>query len=280
MKNKKEENKPLYVCKSIFNGYEYKEMIKSFPNELYKSLIFRDTFINFIYCFIFLILTQNIYYCILQFAFFEIIILIVCWFKIDYFAEQNWINLYKKKRIKPTNYELEFYDNYFIVKNDTVTIKTKYSEVDKCIETDTNFYFYVLPRNSCTIIQKNNCSLNLIKFVREKISNIETLGNVKKNKYQYSKTKAIILFVLLILSLLGARFSFYLINKNSYHVGINNLKNMWIFLCWLPFPLLSTIFGFKYRKNGIINIINMILGCIITLLFLTLGLITFFYCFT
>ena len=112
--------------------------------------------------------------------FFEIIILIVCWFKIDYFAEQNWINLYKKKRIKPTNYELEFYDNYFIVKNDTVTIKTKYSEVDKCIETDTNFYFYVLPRNSCTIIQKNNCSLSLIKFIREKISNIETLDNIKK----------------------------------------------------------------------------------------------------
>ena len=179
---KKEENKPLYVCKTVEDGYEYKKMIKWFPNETYKALIVRYTFINFICYFMALFFTQDSYYCISQFAFFEIFFLIACWFKIDYFAEKYRINLYRKQKIISTNYEyeVEFYDNYFIVKNDTVTVKIEYSKVDKSIETDTNFYFYVLPKNSCTIIQKNNCSLNLIKFVREKISNIETLGNVKK----------------------------------------------------------------------------------------------------
>lgn len=159
-----------------------------------------------------------------------------------------------------------------------------YDEIDKCVETDTNFYLKFGKRNKIIFIQKNACDLELISFLREKFKVYENhLGETTKfkgaKKYHnpnFIKTFMIILFIITICSLWGALWSVSLVDKINPQHGFNFTKNTWVFWCWLPIPILSIILGFKYKNAGFKCTKNIVGGFIIGLLLLVYGSFSLF----
>lgn len=81
----------------------------------------------------------------------------------------------------------------------------------------------------------------------------------------------IFLFVITIASLWGALYTLMLINNVLPQHGSGFVRNMWVFWCWLPIPILSIILGFNYKKRGIKCTKNIVGGFIIGLLLLLYG---------
>ena len=81
----------------------------------------------------------------------------------------------------------------------------------------------------------------------------------------------IILFVITIASLWGALYTVGLVDNLIPQHGFNFTKNMWVFWCWLPIPVLSIILGFKYKKTGFKCTKNIVSGFIIGFLLLIYG---------
>ena len=84
-----------------------------------------------------------------------------------------------------------------------------------------------------------------------------------------------ILLILFILSLSTICIGLTLLDIIPQH-GLNYFKNLWVFWCLIPIPLLSLILGFKYKKRNFSCTKNIIGGAIITTLLFVLGLYSFF----
>lgn len=198
--------------------------------------------------------------------------------RLEHYAEKSFNSLQKKGRADTEIYT-EFYDDYFIRQGEIETNKINYNDIDKCIETDTNFYLRFSKRNKIIIIQKNLCDLELISFIREKFKDLENHLGDKSNfkgvkKYHnphFIKTFMIILFIITICSLGGALWTMALVDKIHPQHGFNFTKNTWVFWCWLPFPVLSVILGFKYKNAGFKCTKNIVGGFIIGFLLLIYG---------
>ena len=185
----------------------------------------------------------------------------------------------QKKEIFDMEIHIEFYDDYLLRQSEKITIKVNYNDIERCIETDTNFYLKMSKENRIIIIQKNSCDLELINFIREKFNNLENCLGDKSNfkgvrKYHnpnFIKKFMIILFIITICSLWGSLWSMSLADKINPQHGFNFIKNTWVFWCWLPVPLLSVILGFKYKKAGFKCTKNIVGGFIIGFLLLIYG---------
>lgn len=77
------------------------------------------------------------------------------------------------------------------------------------------------------------------------------------------KTGMMVLFILTLVSQVGALYSAGWINMLHPQHGFNFTKNMWVFWCWLPIPLLSILLGIKYKKAGFPCMKNIVGGFII-----------------
>lgn len=196
---------------------------------------------------------------------------------IDKVIEKDFKKLDSKVNID-NNYIIDFYNDYLIRRNRLDIIKLNYKDVIRSAETDTNFYLESLEKN-VIIIQKNECSLELVNFIRDKLKELEKdLGNIarlKKVKKRFHpdliRIIMIFLFVITIASLWGALYTLMLINNVLPQHGSGFVRNMWVFWCWLPIPILSIILGFKYKKRGIKCTKNIVGGFIIGLLLLLYG---------
>ena len=62
-------------------------------------------------------------------------------------------------------FRVRFYEDHFETQNDTAHGTHEYSKLYSVIETDTSFYLEV-EKGQCVIIQKKNCSDELIAFIR------------------------------------------------------------------------------------------------------------------
>ncbi|MDD3341219.1 MAG: hypothetical protein PHN72_03355 [Bacilli bacterium] len=96
----------------------------------------------------------------------------------------------------------------------------------------------------------------------------------EEKKYQNSKfikNGMILLFIMTILSVLGALYSFVFMNKINPQYGSAIAKNAWVFWCWLPVPIVSIILGVKYNKAGFKCIKNIVGGSIIGLFLFQYG---------
>ena len=277
---KKEKNgKILYTCESIVDSNEYKKIAKYFPNRIYWIFVTRGAILNLIISAIIAVLTKSLITTLVFFAIYQIFLMITYYVRLEHFAEKAFIARNKKSAID-TNFKFDFYDNYFIRKGNKSSIIVNYSEISRCIENDTNFYFYYPQRNIIIIIRKNECELELINFIRDKIKSIEnhlgdnsTFKGVKKyNNPSFIKSFMIILFISTILSLYGALYSMNLVDKIIPQHGFNFTKNSWVFWCWLPIPILSVIFGFKYKKSGFKCTKNIVGGFVIGFLLLVYGM--------
>lgn len=278
MKIKKKINdKYLYTCESKINSYEYKKMAKYFP-QIYWAYVILGTILNLVITSIIAILFRNIIGTLVFFAVYQIYLMILYKVRLEHYAEKSFNSLQKKGRADTEIYT-EFYDDYFIRQGEIETNKINYNDIDKCIETDTNFYLRFSKRNKIIIIQKNLCDLELISFIREKFKDLENHLGDKSNfkgvkKYHnphFIKTFMIILFIITICSLGGALWTMALVDKIHPQHGFNFTKNTWVFWCWLPFPVLSVILGFKYKNAGFKCTKNIVGGFIIGFLLLIYG---------
>lgn len=84
-------------------------------------------------------------------------------------------------------------------------------------------------------------------------------------------TGMMVLFILTLVSQVGALYSAELIQKLHPQHGFNFTKNMWVFWCWIPIPLFSILLGIKYKKAGFPCMKNIVGGFIIGLELLCFG---------
>ena len=274
---KKTNNKYLYTCESKIDAYEYKRMAKYFP-QMYWAYVIWGTILNLIITSIIAILSRSLVSTLIFFVAYQIFLMILYKVRLEHFAEKSF-NSMQKREISDTEIHTEFYEDYFIRQGEIETIKINYNDIDRCVETDTNFYLKFGKKNKIIIIQKNCCDLKLISFIREKFKDLENhLGDssnfkgIKKyHNPNFIKTFMIILFIITICSLWGALWTMALVDKINPQHGFNFNKNNWVFWCWLPVPLLSIILGFKYKNAGFKCTKNIVGGFIIGFLLLTYG---------
>lgn len=274
--------KCLYTCDSIIDANEYKKMANYFP-QMYWHYVIIGTVLNLIITAIVAIAFRSLLGTLIFFAVYQTYLMILYKVRLEHYAEKTF-NSMLKNGSADTEIHTEFYDDYFIRQGETETLKINYDEIDKCVETDTNFYLKFSKRNKIIFIQKNACDLELISFLREKFKVYENhLGETTKfkgaKKYHnpsFIKTFMIILFIITICSLWGALWSVSLVDKINPQHGFNFTKNTWVFWCWLPIPILSIILGFKYKNAGFKCTKNIVGGFIIAFLLLAYGSFSLF----
>lgn len=276
---KEKNNKCLYKCESIADGYEYKKMAKYFPKRVYWVFVKLGTLLNLVIMGFISLIFKNWMVTLTIFVLLEIYILV--YYKLETVIERFQNNRIKKGMVE-VNHENDFYEDFFIVSGEKSSITIDYSEISRCVENDTNFYLEYPAKNTVIILQKNKCDLELINFIRSKFENLENkLGDTSKikgidNSKNIDNTLSIsyfmtFLFILTIGSLWGALWSYSLIDELNPQHGLNFLKNTWIFWCWLPIPIASIVLGFKYKNKGINCTKNIVGGFIIVFLLLIYG---------
>lgn len=279
--NKEKKNRCLYKCESITDGYEYSKMAKYFPKRIYWVYVKLVTLLNFVITGFISLLFKNWIISLIFFALLEIYIFIYYKTCLESVTERFQNNRIKKGMAEASG-ENEFYEDYIIISDKKSSVTINYSEISRCMETDTNFYFEYPNKNIIIIIQKNKCDLELINFIRSKFKNLENnLGDNSKikgvdNLKNIDNTLSIsyfmtFLFILTIGSLWGTLWLYSVIDELNPQHGFNFLKNTWIFWCWLPIPITSIVLGYKYKNKGINCTKNIVGGFIIVFLLLIYG---------
>ena len=279
--NKEKKNRCLYKCESITDGYEYSKMAKYFPKRIYWVYVKLVTLLNFVITGFISLLFKNWIISLIFFVLLEIYIFIYYKTCLESVTERFQNNRIKKGLAEASG-ENEFYEDYIIINHKKSSVTINYSEISRCVETDTNFYLEYPNKNLIIIIQKNKCDLELINFIRSKFKNLENnLGDSSNfkgvdNFKNTDNTLSIsyfmtFLFILTIGSLWGALWSYSLIDELNPQHAFNFLKNTWIFWCWLPIPITSIVLGYKYKNKGINCTKNIVGGFIIVFLLLIYG---------
>lgn len=279
--NKEKKNRCLYKCESITDGYEYSKMAKYFPKRIYWVYVKLVTLLNFVITGFISLLFKNWIISLIFFVLLEIYIFIYYKTCLESVTERFQNNRIKKGLAEASG-ENEFYEDYIIINHKKSSVTINYSEISRCVETDTNFYLEYPNKNLIIIIQKNKCDLELINFIRSKFKNFENnLGDSSNfkgvdNFKNTDNTLSIsyfmtFLFILTIGSLWGALWSYSLIDELNPQHAFNFLKNTWIFWCWLPIPITSIVLGYKYKNKGINCTKNIVGGFIIVFLLLIYG---------
>ena len=279
MKNK--EVNCIYYCKNNIDLYEYKRMVSYFP-EIYWYFVLRLTFLNLVLFPISVITSNHFGYAFGMFIIFQVIIMILCKVKLDFFAEK----LFKISNKGNIDIDTEFYEEYIIRITDIQTNKIFYSDIIRAIETSTNFYLKSKSLNVTIILQKGKCDLEIISFIREKLPNLENhLGNSSKfsgvKQYSNGRMKQFnlekvnyfmtFLFIVTIATIWGSLYSLSLLDLIVPQNDLNYSKNAWIIWCWLPIPIASIILGNKYRCMGYSCKKNIIAGYTVAIILLLCG---------
>lgn len=274
-------DKCLYKCESITDGYEYSKLAKYFPKRIYWVYIKFGTLLNLVITGFISLLFKKWIISLIFFVLLEIYIFIYYKTCLESVTERFQNNRIKKGMAEASG-ENEFYEDYIIISHKKSSVTINYSEISRCVETDTNFYLEYPSKNTVIILQKNKCDLELINFIRSKFKNLENnLGDSSNfkgvdNFKNTDNTLSIsyfmtFLFILTIGSLWGALWSYSLIDELNPQHAFNFLKNTWIFWCWLPIPIASIVLGFKYKNKGINCTKNIVGGFIIGFLLLIYG---------
>lgn len=274
----------LFSVESNLTLEEYEKMLKVIPEyywSIMKSLAIREL--------IFIIIVSLIYqWDMLGTCVFYIIVLLItgtiCKVKIEWFAKKIYKQHENDEHLEKVS-TTHFYDNYLIKQNDEYERKIKYLDIDKLIETETNFYIQNKNTNTLINIKKSNDNLELVNFLRDinkdvfidksnyKQNNLKKITKIH-NKQNIEKL-LLSLFIITLFSFVGAclSFRFMIIDKPA----ILSNDYIWVFWLWLPFSVLSIILGFKYKKQGFKCNKNIIAGFIIGVSLLAFGSFSFIF---
>lgn len=261
----------LYSCTINISAQDYRNIAKYFP-KIYWTYVFRGLIINLILTSIITLSLQRFLPVFLFFIIFQIYLLIFYKVKLEDYIEKEY-DVALKTHILYSEMQLEFYKDFLIIQTKSFIRKIKYNEIDIVIENESNFYLKDSTKNILVIVKKNQCSKDLIDFIKKTFANckqdIQKTSKLKTNNI--IKKAMLVLFYLTIMSFFLAIFSFSIINQLIPHHFINQTKNMWIFWCFLPIPILSILLGIKYYKLEIACKKNIVVGVIICILFLFFG---------
>lgn len=276
--NIKDDNKDyLYLCESKLEIDEFIKMLEHFP-KIYWAFVVRGIFINLVLSAIVAISLKNIFAVIIFFIVYQIYLMIYYKINFNRLIEKQCKEEITKRTID-TELQIKFYDDYLVRQGETITRQIKYSDIDRCVENENNFYLLDSARNVGAFIQKDKCEAELINFIRKTFDNLENYcndnGKVRKTK-KYENPKFIkscmhVLFILTIASIWFSALSFSLIEKLRPHSILSPFKNMWVFFLWLPMPILSIILGFKFNKKEFHCTRNIVAGFVIGALLLIVG---------
>jgi hypothetical protein len=190
-------------------------------------------------------------------------------------------SIYKKyiKNIE-CNYELLFYEDYFMYVGDNET-KYSYNDFNKVIETDNDFY--LTNDNIVIYLPKRDMDYKFIGFIRKVFDNIdnqigEDIGIKNVSKFHDSKVMKKVLFICLIVTIVSfflALGTWYLV-INIYNVD-EFMKNSyrWVMLFYLPIPIVTTILGWIYYKRGHKCFKNVVVGVLVFFSILGFGVSAF-----
>lgn len=192
------------------------------------------------------------------------------------------INL-KKNLVKEFNknsnkfekkYFVEFHNDFVIKKYNNKIEKIPYEDISKAIKTPTNLYL-TCSNKKIIIIQLNNGETDeeLSKFLNNKICLVNN-DKLEHKHINILNTIMIVLFIGTILSLFGAIYTFGYYCENIDKLIYSSSKNLWIFWCWLPIPVISIILG-NMLKKYVNTKKNIILGILISILLLIIGSFSF-----
>lgn len=182
-----------------------------------------------------------------------------------------------------------FFSNYLKLEYDKISLKLEYNNIKKIIETDTNIYIVFkkktipllkekLNSKDLKFIKKINKNLYVVKPNNKKYEIYEKIkykvienNNVKDRKpIDKKKVRLFINYLLLILSIISFLypFIFYFLNYNVTSIPklflSLQIKDCFVYCLFLP--IISLIYGLKYKKENKIAILNLILGIWFTII--------------
>lgn len=236
------KKKEKYTYKTEINADEYAKMISFFPKIGYWQFIKRDCIISLILSFIIMLFCNDSFIALSWFIMLQIAIMIVYKFNLKGIVKKAY-NKYLEDKIISKNKVTEFYNDYLISSSDYITYKLKYSEIDKFIETDTNYYIGCGFRKIIVIIRKDDCSVELSNFIKEKFCNIEK----KKSLSSHKNKNAVETFmnILFILSLLILFYVLYTLEDEGFK------EKYYIVVAKVLFVIFSLILSFLFNKKGV-----------------------------
>jgi len=179
-----EKNKEdiLYTCESILDAYEYRKIARYFPEKLYWKYIGVGTIINIILTMIVVAAAMTIVDILIFAIVLQAFIMIFCKIRLEFITEKVYSIKIKKGSVD-TDFNIEFYDEYFTIQSTTISEKINYSDIDRCIEAEDEYYLEYKKTDSIFIIQKTKCNLELVSFIRDSFDNYENhLGDRIKFK--------------------------------------------------------------------------------------------------
>lgn len=273
--NKKKD--ALFSVTSTLTLDEYKKMfrcIKTFYWSIVKSVAVRELIVILIISLIYktsILATFFIYVIVL------LLLIVIYKIKIDWLAEKVYKKYTKKYQLDNKTF-IDFYDDYLIWKNENIERKIKYSDINKLVESETNFYIQSTQLNIIINIRKSDCDEKLVDFIRT-INNSYRICETKKvekvKNQALIKNILLILFILTIFSIYGASFTLSVVLEGKPTILSNDY--MWVFWFWLPIPILSIVLGFKYRTQGFKSTKNIVAGFIVGISLLVFGSFSFIF---
>lgn len=270
----------FYSYKGNIDGYEIRKMAPYFLKKNYIYLVGCFNILNLLISVLIFICFRSISDAMIIFLGFLIFSFI--YYKVKFYDIITKIanSCIQKRKINP-EVNLEFYDSYLIRKSSDKSLKINYDDFKRFIETDTNFYLQYLnnKKKRIIIIQKNNCELELIQFIRSRVKNIENhLGGeinfLKQSKLRNSKMIKIIKILLIIVpacSIFGGLYTAGMYNEINDVNDVLFYHSSWIIWLWLPLPILSLIISLIFQKHGIKCTKNIIISSMVSVLLLIEG---------
>lgn len=268
------EEKFLYEVETNLDKEEIIKMVNVFKKDFYKAYAIYSIFLNLIFSAIIGLISGSILTTGIFFIIYEVYLLIYFYINLEKCYYKSFEKNVKKGISSFTGCS-QFFEDYFIKKGTSVSYTIKYSDIDRFIETDTNIYLSCKNMGIIIILQRKNCSDDLVLFLEKKLKNVNEKYQVKKKK-KLKNTDNInklmnVLFVLSILSIFLGVWTTDYFTANSFDF----FRNFWILLCYIPIPLLSIILGFKYNSYGLKCTKNIVCGFVVGTLLFAFGITSF-----
>ena len=269
-------NTPFSSTESIFNKNSINKIITLF---YLKNQILIEILINIVLLIVLLLLRQSLLNILLVIGLTNVI-LIISYIIIDFNIKNNIIKLNKDKKIY-------FYEN-FIVTFDKDNLNNSqniilYKNISKALITKN--YIFLKVNKTYLVISNNDVSDFKPKIISLLTNNKTKVVFLNKTKprlktLSYNETR-IISFALFITSILAVAimlliFNILVLNDTYDFAPTVQVRFTWIFFIPIAIPIVTLIFGIKYRfRIGTIK--NIIVGAITTAILLSFGSLYFIF---
>lgn len=259
-----------YVINTNVTLEEYQKMYKAFPINYWFNILFSTIITSLVLSVICLIDKVGVFiYIILDLI---AIIFIFIYYKLNSNKiVKNIYDCFSKNKSLPKEYALKFYDNYLIKESENIKEKIYYLNIDKIIETNSNFYLRL--SNRVLIITKINDNLEILDFIRNLNKSIY-INKSKTSHFNNILNLKILMLALFIITLLSFPIASCLHDffNQCFNIPVGaEIRTMWIFWLLLPIPITSFVLGNKYKYKK-----NIVVGIVMSLLLTIYGFFCFF----